>query len=204
MTENTPPILPNGEQASEQVAPNPFDPERLRIDLSFAEGVGVKKALVTVPVRKSNGQDFIRVHPDPSFRLPVATIELKDDRETYLVLPDIARDIPGEYVMSTMHTCISRTGVIFLWPVRLPSPDGRQLAWHHSAKVAAEMAMKRWIRVKSNMSLGAYDIFEASCTIPDPEWPDDVTFLKLLEIAFKGRLVDSLDHPVLKRLRGET
>ena len=91
-----------------------------------------------------------------------------------------------------------------MWPVRLPSPDGRQLAWHHSAQVAAEMAMKRWIRVKANMSLGAYDIFEASCTIPEPEWPGDVTFLKLLEIAFKGRLVDSLDHPVLKRLRGET
>src|SRR5215813_5143563 len=147
MSENTPPILSNDEQASEQVAPNPFDPERLRIDLSFAEGIGVKKALVTVPVRKPNGQDFIRVHPDPSFRLPVATIELKDDRETYLVLPDIARDIPGEYVMSTMYTCINRAGVVFLWPVKLPNPDGRQLAWHHSAQVAAEMAMKRWIRV---------------------------------------------------------
>jgi len=106
MSENTPPILSN----DEQVAPNPFDPERLRIDLSFAEGIGVKKALVTVPVRKPNGQDFIRAHPDPSFRLPVATIELKDDRETYLVIPDIARDIPGEYVMSTMHTCINRAG----------------------------------------------------------------------------------------------
>jgi len=106
--------------------------------------------------------------------------------------------------MSTMHTCINRAGVVFLWPVRLPSPDGRQLAWHHSAQVAAEMAMKRWIRVKANMSLGAYDIFEASCTIPEPEWPSDISFLKLLEIAFKGRLVDSLDHPVLKRLRGET
>jgi len=91
-----------------------------------------------------------------------------------------------------------------LWPVRLPSPDGRQLAWHHSAQVAAEMAMKRWIRVKANMSLGAYDIFEANCTIPEPEWPSDISFPKLLEIAFKGRLVDSLDHPVLKRLRGET
>jgi len=134
----------------------------------------------------------------------IARIELKDDRETYLVIPDIARDIPGEYVMSTMHTCINRAGVVFLWPVRLPSPDGRQLAWHHSAQVAAEMAMKRWIRVKANMSLGAYDIFEASCTIPEPEWPSDISFPKLLEIAFKGRLVDSLDHPVLKRLRGET
>ena len=26
---------------------------------------------------------------------------------------------------------------------------------------------------------------------------------ELLRVAFKGRLIDSLDHPVLKKLRGE-
>jgi hypothetical protein len=68
----------------------------------------------------------------------------------------------------------------------------------------AEMATKRWVRVKANMSLGAYEPFEARSTIPDPEWPDDLNFMQMLTIAFKGRLVDSFAHPVLKRLRGET
>ena len=36
-----PHLVSTDDQASEQVAPNPFDPERLRIDLSFSEGVGV-------------------------------------------------------------------------------------------------------------------------------------------------------------------
>jgi hypothetical protein len=54
------------------------------------------------------------------------------------------------------------------------------------------------------MNIGAYDVFEASSTIPEPEWPKDLTFEQMLRIAFKGRLVDSLSHPVLKRLRGET
>ena len=38
--------------------------------------------------------------------------------------------------------------------------------------------------------------------IPDPEWPD-LPFNQLLRIAFKNRVVDSLDHPTLQRLRGE-
>jgi hypothetical protein len=103
-----------------------------------------------------------------------------------------------------MYACINRQGVIFLWPVRLPGSDGRQLEWHRSAAEAAEMAMKRWVRVKANMNLGAYEVFEASASIPDPAWPSDLTFDQMLAIAFKGRLVDSFDHPVLKRLRGET
>ena len=108
MSEQKPRLVPPGDQPDEQAEPNPFDPERLRINLDFAEGVGVKKAIITIPVRKPNGQDYIRVHPNPAFRLTVALIELKDDRETYLVLPSIARDIPGEYYTATMYTAINR------------------------------------------------------------------------------------------------
>ena len=75
------------------------------------------------------------------------------------------------------------------------------LEWHRSAAEAAELAMRRWVRVKANMSLGAYEIFEAASTIPDPEWPE-LPFQELLRIAFRDRLVDRLDHAVIKRLRG--
>jgi hypothetical protein len=205
MSEPKPRLVPPDDQTSEQAAaPNPFAPENLRIDLSFAEGVGVKKAIITIPVKKPNGQDFIRVHPSPDFRLAVAIIELRDDRESFLVPPSIARDIPGEYITVTMYACINRQGVVFLWPVRLPGSDGRQLEWHRSAAEAAEMAMKRWVRVKANMSLGAYEVYEAAASIPEPAWPSDLAFDQMLAIAFKGRLVDSVDHSVLKRLRGET
>ena len=62
--------------------------------------------------------------------------------------------------------------------------------------------MKKWVRVQSNRSLGAYEIYEAAAPWGDPEWPD-VQFKDLLKIAFKDRLIDTADHPVLKRLRGE-
>src|SRR6516162_10933119 len=101
--------------------PNPFDPAALRLDQSFADTVGVKKVLTTVPVRRPNRQDFVRVHPDPKYRLtPAAIIEVKEDREVYLVTPDMAQALPGEFTPVTLFTAINRQGTLHLWPVKLP------------------------------------------------------------------------------------
>jgi hypothetical protein len=178
-----------------------FDLDKLRLSQDFVESAGVKKLLTTVPVRKPSPQDFVRVHPNPAYRMELAVIELKDDREIFLLLPTIARELPGEFVMVTLFTAINRQGVVHLWPVRLPPPDGRINEWHRSAAEAAELAMRRWIRVKANMALGAYEMFEAASTIADPAWPE-LSFQELLRIAFRERLVDNLDHSVIKRLRG--
>jgi hypothetical protein len=180
---------------------DPFDLANLRLDQSFVEGAGVKKLLMTMPVRKPNPQEFVRVHPDPEYRAALAVIELKDDREMYLLTPNIARELPGEFVMVMLYTAINRQGVLFFWPVRLPASDGRINEWHRSAAEAAELAMQHWVRVKANLSLGAYEIFEAASTIADPEWPQ-LSFQELLRIAFRDRLIDRLDHPVINRLRG--
>jgi hypothetical protein len=182
-------------------APDPFDVNKLRLDQSFIEAAGVKKLLTTVPVRRPHQQDFVRVHADPECRATLAIIEVRDDRETYLLTPDIARELSGEYTMATVFTAISRQGVVHLWPVKLPAPDGRVIEWHRSAAEAAELAMKKWVRVKPNMALGAYEIFESQGVIPEPEWPT-VGFNELLRIGFRDRYVGSLDHPLIKRLRG--
>jgi hypothetical protein len=33
-------------------------------------------------------------------------------------------------------------------------------------------------------------------------WPD-ITFSRMLELGFRGKVIDTLDHPVLRKLRGE-
>ena len=183
--------------------PNPFDNlSGLRLDQSYADTVGVKKLLTTVPVRKPNRQDFVRVHDDPRYRLtPAAIIEVREDGEVYLLTPEIAQALPGEFSMVTLYTTINRQGTLHIWPVKLPTPDGRQNEWHRSAAEAAERAMKKWVRVTSSMSLGAYEIFEASGDLPEPGWPD-ISFEEILKIAFRERLVDRADHPLVQRLRG--
>jgi hypothetical protein len=182
---------------------NPFDNLlALRLDQSYADTVGVKKLLTTVPVRKPNRQDFVRVHDDPRYRLtPAAIIEVREDGEVYLLTPEIAQALPGEFSMVTLYTTINRQGTLHIWPVKLPTPDGRQNEWHRSAAEAAERAMKKWVRVTSSMSLGAYEIFEASGDLPEPGWPD-IPFEEILKIAFRERLVDRADHPLVQRLQG--
>jgi hypothetical protein len=182
---------------------DPFNPTSLRLDQSFADRVGVKKLLTTVPVRKPNRQDFVRVHPDPKYRLtPAAIIEVKEDREVYLVTPDLAQQLPGEFSVATLYLAINRQGVVFLWQVKLPGSDGKHNEWHRSAAEGAERAMGSWVRVTANMSLGAYEIREATGELPEPDWPA-YPFEEILRVAFRDRIVDSADHPLLQRLRGE-
>jgi hypothetical protein len=185
-----------------KIPSNPFDPAALRLDQSFADTVGVKKLLTTVPVRKPGKQDWFRVHPDPSYRLtPAAIIEMKEDRETYLVVRAIAEELPGEFNAATLYTAINRKGVLHLWPVKLPGPDGKHNEWNRSAAEAAERGMNQWVRMTSNMSLGAYEIFEPLGDISAPNWPD-ISFEEILKVAFRDHIVDSIDHPLVKQLRG--
>ncbi len=61
--------------------------------------------------------------------------------------------------------------------------------------------MKSWIRVVPDMSLGAYTVIEVTEKLCEPEWPE-LSLQELLRIAFKGRIVDSPDHLVIRKLRG--
>jgi hypothetical protein len=181
---------------------DPFDPVNLRLDQSFTEATGVKKLLTTVPVRKPKPQDFVRVHPSADYRANLAIIELEEDRESYLVTPNAAIDLQNEVRVKTLFTATNRQGVVFLWPVPVSTADARILEWHRSLREGAELAMKKWVRVQANKNLGAYEMAEAAGSIPDPTYPD-VSFRELLRIAFRDRFVDRLDHPVVRRLRGE-
>ena len=132
----------------------------------------------------------------------MAILELKTEREVYAVLPEVAAAIPGETRAALLTTSVNRQGNVFLWPVPLPTEDGRQLAWHTTAREGATRAEKVWVRIVANMGAGAYDIYEAPASIAEPSWPDH-SLQDLLHAAFgNGRLIESVDHPVIKLLLG--
>ena len=183
-------------------ATDPFNPLSLRIDPAMGAALGVKKALVHISVRKPNRQEYFRTRPEPDYRIITAILELKEERETYLVVPEIAAIFPGEVRVVELRICVTRSGAPFLWAVPLPTPDGRENAWHKTARDAAEMAETSWVRVAANMSAGCYDVFEAPKGLSEPDWPDH-SLADLLRVGFgANRLIDTVDHPVLKRLRG--
>ena len=183
---------------------DPFDPAALRLSQDFAAGLGVKKAVVTVPVRKPDKAWWVRVHPSEDYRLQTVAVELKEERETYLIAKPIRPELAAEATFrpKMLATAVNRQGVLFLWEVNLPRPDGKADEWSRTGLAALEMATKRWVRVTANMGLGGYDVYEALGQLSEPQWPT-LPFKELLRIAFKTRLIDSLNHPVLRRLRGE-
>jgi hypothetical protein len=197
----TTPKLVDHDAAPTTAAPDPFDLAGLRLSPSFLATAGVKKLTTTVPARRPGPQDFVRAHSSPEYRADFAMIDLKDEREDYLVRPEVLPELAGEVVFKTIYTAINRQGVVFLWPVRLPAPDDRKSDWSRSAREAAELSMTRWVRLKANMSLGAYEITVAESIMADPAWPQ-LSFQELVKIAYRDRMITSVDHPVVRRLRG--
>jgi hypothetical protein len=188
----------NDSQTVPPEAPDPFDPERFRVDPS-QESTGVRKLLTTVPVRKPKPHDFVRVHPEEEYRKTFALIEY--DREFYLLTREIARDLPGEFRYCTVFTAVTRAEKVFLWPVKLPDADGRVIEWHRSMGQAAMLAQTQWVRIRADIPLGAYEISVAEAVLSEPVWPEQ-PFRELLRIGFKGRMVEDFDHLVVKKLRG--
>ena len=183
-------------------SPGTFDLASMRLSQDFATAIGVKKRITTVPVRKPNRQEFVRVHPDPKYRLDTAVVELKAERETYVVAPSLWPEVHGELIPKRLLLTMTRQNVLILWPIRLPGEDGRIDQWNDSAMIAAERATQCWVRVASDRHLGAYELFEAPADLPEPEWPE-ISFQEILDIAFRGRQIDDINHSVLKQLRGE-
>jgi hypothetical protein len=181
---------------------DPFDPAALRISHTSDESLGVEKPLLSVRVGNPNKQDFFRVNPDPETRVDVRIIVLSDTRDTYIVTPEIASNLTGETKLVRLTTCIGRFGGVFLWPVPLQTDDKRENTWHMTARAAAELAETCWVRMQANMSIKAYEAV-TSTSIPDPVWPK-YALGELLAIAFgDGRLIDRIDHPVVRQLSGQ-
>lgn len=191
----------DSKKTDSNIPADPFDPARLR--LTEATQIGVKKAVTVITYSKPNRQQSVRVHPSEDYRMQTALFTDEVNREAYLVAPNLWDELAGEIQPTFLFAGITKTtNNVFLWPCRVPDADGRRNNWHFSALRAAEMAMTKWVRVQANMADGKYDVFEATGTIPDPDWPE-MTFRDILKTAFEDRFIDSIDHPILKQLRGE-
>jgi len=194
-------VKPAAWSSNDTLAADPYDLSNLRLSQSFTETAGVKKLLTTVPVRKPHKQDFVRVHPSEDYRADFLMVELKEDREAYIDGRNMVDELATEAEPFSLFTAINRQGVVFLWPVRLPAPDGKVNEWHRSLREAAETAVGKWSRVKANMSLGAYESTVAESVIADPVWPE-ASFQELIRIGFRDRVIEVATHPVVRRLRG--
>lgn len=199
---------PFSDLESMQAAPPPDDqpdlfddPARFRVsgDLEPATEQG---PLTAVPVRKPKRDEFFRVRDEAAYTGDFLIVEDDDeDRTTYLVLPTYADAVVETARLVRLHTCMSRRSTTFLWPCKIPQ-EGAGRVWATSALKVADDAKRVWVRMYGDRGLGAYAYVRARGNLDEPKWRDE-PFGALLRIAFTDHVIDSADHPYIRRLRGE-
>lgn len=96
------------------------------------------------------------------------------------------------------------SGEIFLSEIAQPDAEGKDNEFNRTRRIAYTIAETKWVKLQTNDIIKAYDTVFAISKLPDPEWPEEPgNMIKAIEIAFKDRFIDDINHPVLKRLRGE-
>src|SRR5271167_4757678 len=175
--------------------------DALRLSPQAAVLSGTSEVLTHIPVRKPNRHEFFRTNPNPEMWFNTGIFEDKEEREVFFVTPVIRDALVGEIKPVILAVTINRQSVLSLWPLKLPTEEMRYNAWSQTAREAAELAKTNWVSMRADMSLGGYRIYKAEGQLSDPVWPDK-TLNEILEIAFRDRIVDSENHPVVRRLRG--
>ena len=190
---------------AEASSPSPFNPASLRCPV-VGYSTSVKKVRTNLKVRTPAKEWFCRTSPDEAYWMEVWGVELKETREFYIALPGLTPELRemGIGKLITLALAVNRQGEPFFWPLRVHNPEDKRKpdTWLTTAREAAEMAKHEWVRCVANMAEQQYVIFTAQGELPDPEFPRD-SMETLLTLAFKGSLIESMDHPVIRELEGK-
>ena len=173
-----------------------------RVPQNFSATGAVKQTLNNVPVRKPGKQSFIYLPPGEQWTTTVSALVTEEDRAYYLLTPEVAANEDPELIkIVRLGTYIERSGVVALWPVNL-SREGRSNPWIDSVLDIVTNMTGRWLNVRASQAHGAYLVCEPAMVFPEPPMPA-YNLARLVTVAFKGKIIDSNNHIILKRLRGE-
>jgi hypothetical protein len=175
--------------------------EALRLSPDDAAIGGTSEILSRIPTRKPARHEFVRTHPDAEgMWFGTGVYEDKDEREVFIVTLGMREALLGEFRPVLLVPTLTRQGVLLLWPLKLVT-DGAGRSWAETARQAAELAKTKWVRIVPDMGLGGFRVYQAEGSLSEPVWPKK-SLTEIMEIAFRDRIVDSENHPVIRRLRG--
>jgi hypothetical protein len=204
-TSTTPPAAVNGEASTVppgEVIYNPLKLSSLRTKSGVLKGVWSDPSRVPIYTRPEVNT-WVRVRPGDEYTdvidLLVATnASNSNDRNPLYVVTDNARP-ELERFLKPHRVVVGITyhdKVQFLW-VRAISTGSN--SWTESVMLAMDEALTDWISLETDHALGEYKRHHGPRDWEDPEWSDQ-TLEDVVNLAFRDRIIDSLEHPVAKRL----
>ncbi len=200
-------VNPDGSPATTKTQNNVggsiFDPARWKTptDARLDPKAPIKPtAFSKLEIRKPPADHFVHVHPNPDFN---GVFPLYGDSEAkrfdpYLIAPELIDSLPPQVKVNVKYyrlaVAITDTGRLFLYHVAQTGSD-----WHESGDGCILIAMVEWAKIVPDSS--GYRVERPEASLPDPVFPD-WSFGEYLARAFKDRYIGSLDHEIVKRLRG--
>jgi hypothetical protein len=183
-----------------------YDDDDLALNNVIVTDVDIEIATIKpVRVRKPKPREYFRVHPDPNFSGPMWLFEHEVDMdvETYVVSKQVRPLIAEEIKLMQVFTAVNKLGAVFLWAVQIPTDCDKRVRQIAEAKLrAAEEAKSKWVSMRWSGPHGAHLTKVAQGDLGEPVWGAE-DFQQLIRTAFDGRVIDSVDHEIVRELNGE-
>jgi hypothetical protein len=175
----------------------------LGISTDYAAAINARASTKAFELRKPNDQEFVRTSPRKEHHLVVGSIADKQDMSRiYVVSGALLAEVKTKYPKAVrgVELIVAQTlaGAPILWPVPLAEDRGGK--WNSTQRAACHQAESRWTNLVSGR--GQYDC-QSVDNPREVDWDALPAFREILEQAVSERFIDSMDHPLLRKLRGE-
>jgi hypothetical protein len=176
--------------------------EELRLPDDFNQpAIGIKKPLKPT-FGKLSKHRFSRVNPSPQYKYRAALVlDNEKTDEAYLALPSLCPLLGSLAKPKILRLAVDNAGTPRLIAEPIPGADGRINSWHESTIRAIQMAEDKWVRIESNPDASQYIVIVSRDDQGDPKWPEQ-TMDELVMECFRDRIIQSTDHPLIRRLEG--
>jgi hypothetical protein len=176
----------------------------IRKDLPGLKGASAS-GIVAISVGKTpRKNEFFRSHKTFRPIVPIVDHEVGMERQFFAVTADMVEPLNAIGITVTDHVLyltITTRGAYRIIPVRQANADGDQNEYHRTKEIGLMQAVDEWVRLYTDQENRCYKVFPAPVgRFGDPQWPD-LKQSKIFRLAFrdKGRLIDSVEHPLFKK-----
>ena len=194
-----PPTTPVDEVASHSAKQGGYDWESMILPDNGAGDIRTTEVPGVPHLSRPPNTQFFRTREGLSGVIYTLDTDYDGERTVYLVAPNVAAQLPDESAIKPKRavTCITRAGGLHIWMISSAGTD----TWTQSANKATDLAQSQWVRATSSRTLGEYRCVTAEAIQEEPKWPEE-TFFQTLSRAFDGRVIDTLNHSIIKQLKG--
>ena len=190
----------------EELVYNPIKLSSMRTRSNALKGVWTDPSRVPIVTRPEDNT-FVRVKAGDDYNEVLDLLVAKnasnssDRNPVYFATDDVRPELerfikPCRVAVGIYH----HDNVQFLWVRSLSAGSN---SWTDSVMRAMDKAQHDWISLESDQPHDEYKIHTSprSDEWGEPKWLNQ-TFEEIVQLAFRDRVVDSLDHTVAKRLLG--